>query len=74
LNPAALLKVIMLTAFLDGSGAAHQERTETTLAKCELAKEEATRFNNRFLWPWEYHLRDRRVAVACFWHPETKEA
>ena len=64
----------MLVAFLDGGTIIHQERTETTFAKCEQAKEEAIRFNNRFLWPWETHLRnDRRVVVACFWHPETKE-
>lgn len=64
----------MLTAFLDGGAIILRETVETTLAKCELAKEEATRFNNRFLWPWENHDNGRRVAVACLWHPKTKEA
>lgn len=72
---ASFIKVLMLTAFLNGGEVVHQDRTETTLADCEQAKGEAARFNNRFLWPWENHLRnDRRVFVACFWHPETKEA
>lgn len=75
MDPSAFIKVLMLTAFLDGGDFIAHEHTETTLTKCEQAKEEATRFNNRFLWPWETHLRnDRRVFVACFWHPETEEA
>ena len=75
MNPASFIKVLVLTAFLNGGEVVHQDRADTTLADCWQAKEEATRFNNRFLWPWEHHLRnDRCVFVACFWHPETKEA
>lgn len=74
MDPISFLKVIMMTAFLNGGEVIHQDRTETTLADCGRAKEEAIRFNNRFLWPWENYLQsDRRVFVACFWHPETKE-
>ena len=74
MSPLLFIKVIMMTAFLSGGEIVAKETQETTYDKCELAKEEAIRFNNRFLWPWESDHRGRRVYVACFWHPETKEA
>ena len=72
MSPSAFIKVIMMTAFLNGGEIIYRERIETTLAKCVQAKEEAIRFNNRFLWPWEGSAT--RVFVACFYHPDTKEA
>jgi len=74
MSSLSFIKVLMLTAFLDRGEIIYQEHKETTFTKCELAEEEAIRFNNRFLWPWENEIRiSRRVVVACFWHPETKE-
>jgi hypothetical protein len=74
MNGIAFIKVIMMTGFLF-NGTLIQEETETTLDKCSLAKEEAIRFNNRFLWPWNEETRSgNRVFVACFYHSETKEA
>lgn len=75
MDPASFIKVIMLTAFLNEGVILYQETVDTTFAKCEQAKEEALRFNNRFLWLWENNFRiGKRIFVACFWHPETKEA
>jgi hypothetical protein len=72
---ASFIKVLMLTAFLSDGSIVHQSNEDSTLIECSQAKEEATRFNNRFLWPWEKYLyEDKRIYVACFWHPETKEA
>lgn len=74
MSGVAFIKVIMLTGFLYNGGLT-QERLETTLPLCEQAKEEALRFNSRFLWPWHESTRsNNRVFVACFYHPKTKEA
>ncbi len=62
----------MMTAFLNGGEIISRERLETTLDKCVQAREEAIRFNNRFLWPWQGS--ETRVFVACLYHPDTKEA
>jgi len=74
MDGVAFIKVIMLTGFLY-DGTLVQETTETTLDKCLHAKEEAQRFNNRFLWPWYENTRSENlVLVTCFYHSKTKEA
>lgn len=73
MSGVAFIKVIMLTGFLYNGGL-YEERVETTLTLCEQAREEATRFNNRFLWPWNEDTRSwNRIFVTCLYHPDTKE-
>ncbi len=75
MDPVSFIKVLMLTTFLGGGEIIAQEFVETTLVKCELAKEEAVRFNNKFLWAKEnlFFSDNRRLEVSCFRHPETIE-
>jgi len=63
MSPLAFIKVVMATVFMHNGDIVATRWIDTTYDKCEQAQEEADRFNNRFLVPWN---DDREVYVQCF--------
>ena len=64
----------MMTTFLDGGEIIYHDHQDISFEKCELARSEAIRFNNRTFWPWEDEHREWTVLVECEPHPKDKEA
>lgn len=71
MNPAALIKVLMIVGFFVNGDAVAREAEITTKEKCEAAQSYAVEFNARGSYFWQ---DERMIAVACLPHPRDREA